>query len=328
MTVTINGTTGITSPADTLTNLSVSGTSTFSDAATFTAPSGGTFLFARGRSSDGLAQIGIRNNADTAWQGLLQFPADGSFIWNGGSGLTPRFVVASGGNVGIGTSSPNYKLSLEDSGNFAIHLLKTSAADGWIRNIGNLDIAAASGGSAGQNITFSTGANYAGLTEAMRIDGGRNILFNKTSTSASGSGVCFQVNDTTQFYRGGDGQALQFFRSSSQVGSISVTGTNTAYNTNSDYRLKHDIQPMTGALARVAALKPRTYKWNLDGGNGEGFIAHELAEVVPGCVTGEKDAVDEDGAPVYQGIDTSFLVATLTAAIQELTARVAALEAK
>ena len=90
---------------------------------------------------------------------------------------------------------------------------------------------------------------------------------------------------------------------------------------------------MTGALAKVALLKPCTYKWNVDGSDGEGFIAHELAEVVPHAVTGAKDAVDEDGKAVHQGIDTSFLVATLTAAIQEqqalitaLTTRITALE--
>ena len=65
---------------------------------------------------------------------------------------------------------------------------------------------------------------------------------------------------------------------------------------------------MTGALAKVAALKPVTYKWNADNSDGEGFIAHELQAVVPQCVTGEKDAVDADGNPVYQGIDVSFLV--------------------
>jgi len=63
-----------------------------------------------------------------------------------------------------------------------------------------------------------------------------------------------------------------------------------------------------------------TYKWKSDGADAEGFIAHELAEVCPHAVTGEKDAVDEDGNPRYQGIDVSFLVATLTAAIQELKA--------
>jgi hypothetical protein len=50
------------------------------------------------------------------------------------------------------------------------------------------------------------------------------------------------------------------------------------------------------------------------------FIAHELAEVVPDCVTGEKDAVDEDGKPKYQAMDTSHLIATLVSAIQELKA--------
>jgi hypothetical protein len=89
---------------------------------------------------------------------------------------------------------------------------------------------------------------------------------------------------------------------------------------------------MTGALAKVTALKPVTYIWKIDGSDGQGFIAHELAEVVPDCVVGEKDAVetytDEDGNEQTrikpQGIDTSFLVATLTAAIQELNAKVEA----
>ena len=77
---------------------------------------------------------------------------------------------------------------------------------------------------------------------------------------------------------------------------------------------------MTGALAAVSQLKPCTYSWKADGSAGQGFIAHELQAVVPDCVHGEKDAVDAEGNPVYQGIDTSFLVATLTAAIQELKA--------
>jgi uncharacterized protein YecT (DUF1311 family) len=75
-------------------------------------------------------------------------------------------------------------------------------------------------------------------------------------------------------------------------------------------------------LSVVAALKPCTYNWKVDGSDGQGFIAHELQEVVPDCVHGEKDAVDAEGNPQYQGIDTSFLVATLTAALQELKALV------
>jgi hypothetical protein len=84
---------------------------------------------------------------------------------------------------------------------------------------------------------------------------------------------------------------------------------------------------MTGALAKVTALKPCTYKWKIDGSDGQGFIAHELAEVVEGCVSGEKDAVDAEGNPQYQGIDTSFLVATLTAAIQEQQTLITQLQA-
>jgi outer membrane murein-binding lipoprotein Lpp len=106
------------------------------------------------------------------------------------------------------------------------------------------------------------------------------------------------------------------------VGAILTNGSATTYSTSSDYRLKENIAPMTGALATVQALKPVTYTWKVDGSNGQGFIAHELAEVVPDCVSGEKDAVNEDGSIKSQGIDTSFLVATLTAAIQELNAKV------
>ena len=142
-------------------------------------------------------------------------------------------------------------------------------------------------------------------------------------------------------WTGGGANIINFYNGSGNVaGTISVptnssTTTTVTYNTSSDYRMKENIAPMTGALAKVTQLKPVTYTWKANGYNGQGFIAHELAEVVPECVTGEKDAVDAEGNPQYQGIDTSFLVATLTAAIQEqqamieeLKTKVAALEVK
>jgi hypothetical protein len=85
---------------------------------------------------------------------------------------------------------------------------------------------------------------------------------------------------------------------------------------------------MTSGIAAVSALKPVTYKWNADNSNGEGFIAHELAEIIPLAVTGEKDAVDKDGKIKPQGVDYSKVVVHLVAAIQELSAKVAALEGK
>ena len=246
---------------------------------------------------------------------------------------TAQMVIDNSGNVGIGTSSPGYKLSLQDSANFAIHLLKTSSNDGWIRNIGNLDIAAASGGGGGQIISFSIGANYAGLAEAARIEGNKRFLIGTTSGIANGT-LCVKSNyagaEACSFQGGSNNYIVTFHNTSGTlIGSITgSSGSTTSYNTSSDYRLKENIQPMTGALTKVAALKPVTYKWKADGSDGQGFIAHELAEVCPDAVSGEKDAVNEDGSIRPQGIDTSFLVATLTAAIQELKAELDATKAE
>ncbi len=137
------------------------------------------------------------------------------------------------------------------------------------------------------------------------------------------------------------GQQIRFYHGASLVGSVTTTSSATSYNTTSDYRLKENVQPMQNALAKVALLNPVTYTWKENGSDGQGFIAHELQAVCPDAVTGEKDAVrtvdvlDEDGKkigtkeePVYQGVDTSFLVATLTKAIQELKAELDAAKAE
>ena len=267
----------------------------------------------------------------------------------GNSGATTADVVTanSSGNVGIGTSSPAYRLQIAaapaTSANFVGQFIaRTSGADA---NVGDYAQFGGSGDSGyfgrrynatigwmaaigGTNaVAFHTG-NIGSETERARFDSSGNFLFNKTTTAASGSGVAFETNDTSSFYRGGDGSAIRFFRSSTQVGRIDVTGSATSYVTSSDYRLKENVQPMTGALARVALLKPCTYTWKSTGEASQGFIAHELAQVCPDAVSGEKDAVDEDGNIKPQGIDTSFLVATLTAAIQELKAEVDALKAQ
>jgi hypothetical protein len=105
-----------------------------------------------------------------------------------------------------------------------------------------------------------------------------------------------------------------------------VVGIEKFYNTSSDYRLKTDAQPMTGASARVLALKPVNFEWISDGTRVDGFLAHEAQEVVPECVTGTKDAVGADGKPEYQGIDQSKLVPLLTAALQEALTKIADME--
>ena len=192
--------------------------------------------------------------------------------------------------------------------------------------------------------TFRTGATDGtnGTERGRFTAAGEFLLTGLTSPIASGI-LCIASNlnnnnpivlknTTTQ----GASQTFVVFYNSSdvQAGGIAHSGsTSVAYNTSSDYRLKENIAPMTGALAKIAQLNPVTYTWKEDQIASQGFIAHELQAVVPECVTGEKDAVDEEGNPKYQGIDTSFLVATLTAAIKEqqalittLTERITALE--
>jgi hypothetical protein len=124
---------------------------------------------------------------------------------------------------------------------------------------------------------------------------------------------------------------IEFYRNGTEVGKIVTSGTSSiSYNTSSDYRLKTNIEPLTDALARLLQIPAHRFNWLADpnGQKVDGFLAHEAQAVVPESVAGTKDAVDADGKPIYQGIDQSKLVPLLVAAVQELAARVAALEAK
>ena len=121
--------------------------------------------------------------------------------------------------------------------------------------------------------------------------------------------------------------AALFFNGNGQVGDILMSGSSTAYNTSSDYRLKENVVPVPDGITRLLQLKPSRFNFKADPDNTvDGFLAHEAQAVVPECVTGEKDAVDDDGNPVYQGIDQSKLVPLLTAALQEAVAEIKALK--
>lgn len=125
-----------------------------------------------------------------------------------------------------------------------------------------------------------------------------------------------------------NGPVVFFYRgTTTNVGSIDVTTTATAYTTSSDYRLKENVTPITGAIDRIKLLKPSRFNFKIEPDEVvDGFIAHEAQEVVPEAVRGNKDAVDENGTPVYQSIDQSKLMPLAIAAIKELTSRVEALE--
>jgi hypothetical protein len=274
-------------------------------------------------------------NATPTSSGLIQ-TADNSGVLALQTGGTTAVTIDGSQNVSIGTTTTSYgkfsvngtinplagnKIQFQNSANSNYSAIYNPSTDS------GASLAFQNGGGTVMSI-LNNGATIMGT--ATSENGQNSISFsNSSDTSSYGKAMLFN----TQY--ASTRNAVVFQYNSGTVGTI-VTGTsNTSYNTSSDYRLKENIAPMTGALAKVTQLKPCTYKWKLDGSDGEGFIAHELAEVCPHAVSGVKDAVetytDEDGNEQTrikpQGIDTSFLVATLTAAIQEQQALITQLQA-
>ena len=194
-------------------------------------------------------------------------------------------------------------------------------------------------------LMFSTTADGASSpTERMRITSGGNFLVGSTvvpNVSTGGTGFSVTSNElvfssdtsaTISYWRTASGAGkfvASFWNGTNNVGNISTNTTSTTYNTSSDYRLKENVIDLDGAIDRLKHLPVHRFNFIADPDTVvDGFIAHEAQEVVPECVTGEKDAVDDDGNPVYQGIDQSKLVPLLTAALQEAIAKIESLEAR
>jgi hypothetical protein len=168
----------------------------------------------------------------------------------------------------------------------------------------------------------------------MRIDNAGNVTIGANaaikalgdaSFARSGGGGPLRLERTTS-----NGAQVTFVNQGSTAGSITTnTTTTTQYNTSSDYRLKENVVPLTGAIARLNQLYVRRFNFIADPDTVfDGFIAHEAQEIVPECVTGTKDEVDDEGNPVYQGIDQSKLVPLLTAALQEALQKIEDLETR
>jgi hypothetical protein len=120
-----------------------------------------------------------------------------------------------------------------------------------------------------------------------------------------------------------------FYNGTTETGSISLNGsTGVLYNVTSDYRIKNNPVPVTDSGTFVDALQPKTWDWWDGSGKGVGFIAHEFMEVAKYSGSGEKDAVDAKGNPVYQCVQpsSSEVIANLVAELQSLRKRLAALE--
>ena len=280
---------------------------------------------------------------------------------------TERMRIDSSGNVGIGASSPSTKLDVT-SATSSVAKFTTGAVSSVMYNSTGSGTSYWGDPTVANSFAVNAGSNYVSAwtnnTERMRIDSSGNLLLGTTSRAFNSTnygitippnGETFWVTDTPgniiAFNRNSDGSVFKFFRSGGQVGAVSVTSTNTTYGTTSDYRLKENVAPMSGSIDRLKQLKPSTWSW-INGGNGEGFIAHEAQTVIPEAVTGEKDAMrteeyevtpavtDDEGnvttaavmgtreVPDYQAIDQSKLVPLLTAALQEAITKIENLETR
>jgi hypothetical protein len=194
-------------------------------------------------------------------------------------------------------------------------------------------------------ITFSTGANL-GRAERARIDSSGNLLVGTTTTGSyfDGKVTVYSANTyptfagkqgesaaavTIQWNAGttGDNVFTYFVTEASPTVRGSITynraGGLTAYNVTSDYRAKDISGPVVDSGALIDSVP--VYMGKMKGATQERpmFIAHETPTYAH---TGEKDAVDKDGNPVYQQMDTSSLVPVMWAEIQSLRKRLAVLE--
>jgi hypothetical protein len=176
-----------------------------------------------------------------------------------------------------------------------------------------------------------TGSGTSDLSMQIGTDG--TVLINTTSTLGAGQGVLHlkgkSANTVCVVQVASNGERGLDFRNSSgtEVGSISVNSSSTAYNTSSDHRLKENVTADWDATTRLKQLNPVRFNFIADADTTvDGFLAHEVQSVVPEAISGTHNEVDDDDNPVYQGIDQSKLVPLLVKTIQELEARIVALE--
>ena len=259
-----------------------------------------------------------------------------------------NMLFVDGGNdrVGIGTASPDGSLHImsasagtvdahasadelvvEGSANAGINILSGNSSEGGIffGDDGDNDIGRIRYDHSNNSLDF-----FVNAAERMTIDSSGVVHIGTTipytagdySTKLDEYGRIFLSSDVT-----GGGDRITFANPNGTVGTIRIDGSSTAYNTSSDYRLKENVDYTWDATTRLKQLKPARFNFIADDTKTvDGFLAHEVSSIVPEAISGQKDETDDEGNPVYQGIDQAKLVPLLVKTIQELEARITTLE--
>jgi len=270
-----------------------------------------------------------RNAANDGWVTVREL--DGTLLMEDGTAAAPGLSFASDLDTGFFRPGAN-QLGIATNG---IERVEFGTSE-VVFNDGGNDIDFRIEGDTEANLFVVDAGN-----DSVSING--DVLFGTTGipngTSIYGAAFEDAANDRQVLKTASSvttaNSMIAFYNPNGLVGTISTSGSATAYNTSSDYRLKENVVAVTDGITRLQQLKPSRFNFIADPDTTvDGFIAHEAQAVVPECVTGEKNEVDDEGNPVYQGIDQSKLVPLLTAALQEaigeielLKTRVAALEA-
>ncbi len=242
--------------------------------------------------------------------------------------------INSSGNVGINQTSPSYPLHVSEASGDTAAIFIDGPTDGYsvlyLGDSDDIDRSMVSYNHTNDDLTLRAGAR-----NGWRLNGSGTVISENVAATAAN----FEINGATTnghyniLMNGAtsNGYKVLFRHGTAVVGTIITTSSSTAYNTSSDYRLKENVADMTGAIARVKQLSPKRFSWivdDLDTANVDGFLAHEAQTVVPEAVHGTHNQVDDEGEPVYQGIDQSKLVPLLTAALKESITKIEALEAR
>ena len=258
------------------------------------------------------------------------------------------------GNVGIGTASPTELLDIrganrdQSSGQFNQVIYSTSSQDelrGGSIGFGGFYTGTSLsttfgaikgfkengfGDNTAGALAFYSRPNGGAMTERMRITSGGAVCVNRSTSLLSSVFSIDQFGSAStnialnHFYTGN--KYIDFGWYGTSIGSITnISGTAVSFNTSSDYRLKEDLQEING-LEKIQDIKVYNYKWKGHDFRMDGVLAHELSEVLPYAVHGEKDAVDEEGNDKMQGVDYSKIVPILIKAIQELKTEIDSLK--